>query len=37
VVKIQIQELCEITGKARWEIEAMLKNDEVIELNLNER
>lgn len=37
VVKILIREICELTGKTRREIEAMLKSDDVIELNLTER
>ena len=32
-----IQEICELTGKTRGEIESMLKSDDVIELNLTER
>ena len=37
VVKILIREICELTGKTKREIEAMLKSDDVIELNLTER
>ena len=37
VIEILIKEICEITGKTRQEIEEMLKNDEMIDLNLTER
>ena len=34
---MQINEICEITGKTREEIEKMLEKDEVIELKLTEK
>ena len=37
VVKMQIKEICEITGKTREEIERMLDREDVIELKLTEK
>jgi len=34
---LRIEELAELLGKKRWEVEEMLKASDVIELNLNER
>jgi len=34
---LRIEELAELMGKTRFEIEEMLKASEVIELNLSER
>lgn len=34
---MKIEDLAEVLGKTRFEIEEMLKKEEVIELNLNER
>ena len=34
---MKIEELAKLMGKTRFEIEEMLKKDDVIELNLNER
>ena len=34
---MRIEELAELLGKKRWEVEEMLKASDVIELNLNER
>lgn len=34
---MKINEICEITGKTRKEIEKMLENDDVIELKLTEK
>ena len=34
---MRIDELCKLLGKSRMEIEEMLRSNEVIELNLNER
>ena len=34
---MKIEDLAKIMGKSKWEVEEMLKNSDVIELNLNER
>jgi|TARA_Y100000310_G_scaffold22935_2_gene21907 plasmid maintenance system antidote protein VapI len=34
---LKIEELAELLGKKRWEVEEMLKNNDVIELKLSER
>ena len=34
---MKVEELAELLGKSRVEIEEMLKKNDVIELNLNER
>lgn len=34
---MKIEELAELLGKTRYEVEEMLKNQDVIELNLSER
>lgn len=34
---MRIEELAEIMGKTKFEVEQMLKSSDVIELNLNER
>lgn len=34
---MRIEELAELMGKTRFEVEEMLKTSEVIELNLSER
>lgn len=34
---MQINEICEITGKTREEIEKMLEKDDIIELKLTEK
>ncbi len=34
---MKIEELAELLGKKRWEVEEMLKNNDVIELKLSER
>ena len=34
---MRIKELAELLGKTQFEVEEMLKKDDVIELNLNER
>jgi len=34
---MRINELCELMGKTREEIEQLLKNEEVIELKLTEK
>tara|TARA_Y100000310_G_scaffold94955_1_gene92798 strand:- start:35189 stop:35293 length:105 start_codon:yes stop_codon:yes gene_type:complete len=34
---MEINEICEITGKTRDEIEKMLEKDDVIELKLTEK
>ncbi len=34
---MRIGDLAELLGKTRWEVEEMLKKNDVIELNLNER
>ena len=34
---MKIEDLAKIMGKSKWEVEEMLKNNDVIELNLNER
>ena len=34
---MRIEELAELLGKTKLEIEEMLRKDDVIELNLNER
>ena len=34
---MKIEDLAELLGKKRWEIEEMLKSSDVIELNLSER
>ena len=34
---MRINEICEITGKTREEIEKMLEKDDVIELKLTEK
>ena len=34
---MKIDDLAELLGKSRWEIEEMLKRQDVIELNLSER
>ncbi len=35
--KLKIEDLADILGKTKWEVEEMLMANEVIELNLNER
>jgi len=37
VKKLRIEELAEIMGKTKFEVEKMLKASDVIELNLSER
>ena len=37
VIKLKIDDLAKLLGKTRWEIEEMLRNEDVIELNLSER
>jgi len=37
VVRLRIEELAQILGKTKNEMENMLKNSDVIELNLSER
>ena len=37
MVKLKIGDLADLLGKKRWEIEELLRTNEVIELNLNER
>ena len=34
---MKIEDLAELLGKAKWEVEEMLKGSDVIELNLSER
>ena len=34
---MRIGDLAELLGKKKWEVEEMLKTNDVIELNLNER
>jgi hypothetical protein len=34
---MQIKEICEIMGKTREEVERILKNEDVIELQLTEK
>ena len=34
---MKIEDLAELMGKSKWELEEMLKKSDVIELNLNER
>ena len=34
---MKIEDLCKLLGKNRYEVEEMLNNNDVIELNLNER
>ncbi len=34
---MKIDDLAELLGKRRWEVEEMLKKQDVIELNLSER
>ena len=34
---MKIEDLADLLGKKRWEVEEMLKTSDVIELNLNER
>ena len=34
---MQIKEICEITGKTREEVEAMLSKQDIIELKLTEK
>ena len=34
---MKIEELAELLGKTKWEVEEMLKNNDVIELKLSER
>ncbi len=34
---MKIEDLAELMGKTRFEVEEMLKREDVIELNLNER
>ena len=34
---MRIEDLAELLGKSKWEVEELLKKNEVIELNLNER
>ena len=36
VRKLKIEDLAKILGKAKWEVEEMLKANDIIELNLNE-
>lgn len=35
--KLKIDDLANLLGKTKWEVEQMLKTSDVIELNLNER
>lgn len=37
VVNLKIEELARLMGKTRYEMEKMLKENDVIELNLNEK
>ena len=37
VRKLKIKDVAELLGKTRFEVKEMLKTNEVIELNLNER
>ena len=37
MVKLKIDDLAKLLGKTRFEAEEMLRNSEVIELDLNER
>ena len=34
---MKINDLAELLGKSKWEVEEMLRKSDVIELNLNER
>ena len=34
---MKIEELAELLGKSRWEVEEMLKKNDIIELKLSER
>lgn len=34
---MKIEDLAELLGKTKWEVEEMLKSRDVIELNLSER
>jgi len=34
---LKINDLAELLGKSKWEVEQMLMKEDVIELNLNER
>ncbi|MBS3100978.1 hypothetical protein J4204_02500 [Candidatus Woesearchaeota archaeon] len=34
---MKIEELAELLGKSRWEVEEMLKKNDIIELRLSER
>ena len=35
--QLKIEDLAKIMGKSKWEVEEILKKNDVIELNLNER
>ena len=37
MVELKIEDLAEMMGKTKWEVEEMLGKSDVIELNLNER
>jgi len=37
VRQLKIEDLAKIMGKSKWEVEEILKKNDVIELNLNER
>ena len=37
MVELKIEDLADLLGKKRWEIEEMLKTSDLIELNLSER
>ena len=37
VIKLKIEDLAKVLGKTRWEVEEMLRRDDIIELNLSER
>lgn len=37
MVNLKIEELARLMGKTRYEMEKMLKENDVIELNLNEK
>ena len=34
---MRIEDLAELLGKSKWEVEELLRKNDVIELNLNER
>ena len=34
---MKVEDLAKLLGKSKWEVEEMLRTNDVIELNLNER